>query len=72
MELFYQLLTPLPKMSEPKIVNLIVRAARILQTLSNGNSRIGKISASVKFSKGTTHRLLVTLAKVDFVFQDPL
>ena len=37
----------LPKMSEPKIVNLIVRAARILQTLSNGNSRIGKISEVV-------------------------
>jgi DNA-binding IclR family transcriptional regulator len=59
-------------MSESKIVNSIVRAAYILQALSNGNSRIGKISESVKLSKGTTHRLLVTLAKVGFVFQDPL
>jgi len=37
----------LPKMSEPKIVSLIVRAARILQTSSNENSMIGKISESV-------------------------
>jgi len=59
-------------MSEPKIVNSIVRAALILQTLSNGNSRIGKISESVNLSKGTTHRLLLTLAKVGFVYQDPL
>jgi DNA-binding IclR family transcriptional regulator len=62
-------LTP---MSESKIVNSIVRAAHILQTLSNGNSRIGKISESVKLSKGTTHRLLLTLTKVGFVVQDPL
>jgi DNA-binding IclR family transcriptional regulator len=60
------------KMSEPKIVNSVVRAALILQTLSSGNSRIGKISESVKLSKGTTHRLLLTLAKVGFVVQDPL
>ena len=59
-------------MSEPKIVNSIVRAALILQTLSNGNSRIGKISQRLNLSKGTTHRLLLTLAKVGFVFQDPL
>jgi DNA-binding IclR family transcriptional regulator len=59
-------------MSESKIVNSIVRAALILQTLSNGNSRIGKISENVKLSKGTTHRLLMTLIKVGFVVQDPL
>lgn len=59
-------------MSESKIVNSIVRAALILQALSNGNSRLGKISESVKLSKGTTHRLLLTLAKVGFVVQDPL
>lgn len=62
----------MPIMVEPKIVNSIVRAALILQTLSAGNSRIGKISESVNLSKGTTHRLLLTLAKVGFVFQDPL
>jgi len=71
-ELFSVLNRLLPKMSKPKIVNSIVRAALILKTLSNGNSRIGKISESVKLSKGTTHRLLLTLAKVGFVVQDPL
>ena len=60
------------KMSESKIVNSVVRAALILQTLSRGKSRIGKISESVKLSKATTHRLLLTLAKVGFVVQDPL
>jgi IclR family transcriptional regulator, KDG regulon repressor len=59
-------------MSEPKIVNSVVRAALILQTLSKGNSRIGKISQSVNLSKATTHRLLVTLANVGFVVRDPL
>jgi DNA-binding IclR family transcriptional regulator len=60
------------KMGESKIVNSVVRAALILQTLSRGKSRIGKISESVKLSKATTHRLLLTLAKVGFVVQDPL
>ena len=59
-------------MSESKTVNSIVRAALILQTLSQGNSRIGKISESARLSKGTTHRLLLTLAKVGFVVQDPM
>lgn len=59
-------------MSESKIVNSVVRAARILQTMSNGNSRIGKISQNVHLSKATTHRLLVTLGKVGFVVRDPL
>jgi len=59
-------------MSESKIVNSVVRAALILQTMSNGNSRIGKISQSVNLSKATTHRLLVTLGKVGFVVRDPL
>jgi DNA-binding IclR family transcriptional regulator len=63
---------PVTKMSESKIVNSVVRAALILQTLSRGKSRIGKISESVKLSKATTHRLLLTLAKVGFVVQDPL
>lgn len=62
----------MPKMVEQKIVNSVVRAALILQALSGGNTRIGKISERVKLSKGTTHRLLGTLAKVGFVFQDPL
>jgi DNA-binding IclR family transcriptional regulator len=63
---------PVAKMGESKIVNSVVRAALILQTLSRGKSRIGKISESVKLSKATTHRLLLTLAKVGFVVQDPL
>jgi len=63
---------PVAKMGGSKIVNSVVRAALILQSLSRGKSRIGKISESVKLSKATTHRLLLTLAKVGFVVQDPL
>ena len=59
-------------MGKSKIVNSIVRAALILQSISNGNSRIGKISENLNLSKGTTHRLLETLGKVGFVVQDPL
>ena len=44
----------------------------ILQCLSNGTSRIGKISENLSLSKGTTHRLLETLGRVGFVVQDPL
>jgi DNA-binding IclR family transcriptional regulator len=59
-------------MGGSKIVNSIVRAALILQSISNGNSRIGKISEGLNLSKGTTHRLLETLGNVGFVVQDPL
>ena len=61
-----------PKMGESKIVNSVIRAAHILQSMANGNSRIGKISQSVNLSKATTHRLLVTLGKIGFVVRDPL
>lgn len=44
-------------MSESKIVNSTVGEARILQTPSNGNNRIGKISESAKLSRATTPRL---------------
>ena len=45
------------KMSESKIVNSTVGEARILQSPSNGNNRIGKISESAKLGRGTTPRL---------------
>lgn len=59
-------------MGKSKIVNSVVRAALILKSISNGNSRIGKISESLNLSKGTTHRLLETLVSVGLVVQDPL
>lgn len=59
-------------MGNSKIVNSVVRAAMILQTIAGGNTRIGKIAESLELSKGTTHRLLETLGSVGFVVQDPL
>jgi DNA-binding IclR family transcriptional regulator len=59
-------------MGKSKIVNAVVRAAMILQTIAGGNTRIGKIAEVLDLSKGTTHRLLETLGSVGFVVQDPL
>jgi len=59
-------------MGSSKIVNSVVRAIMILETIADGNTRIGKISESLELSKGTTHRLLETLGTVGFVVQDPL
>jgi len=57
-------------MSGSKTVNSVLRAARILQSIAGGNSRIAKISESLELSNGTTHRLLGTLEKVGFVVKD--
>jgi DNA-binding IclR family transcriptional regulator len=60
------------KMGKSKTVSSIVRSVRILQSISSGNSRIGKIAEQLALSKATTHRLLETLITVGFVVQDPL
>jgi len=54
------------------MVNSVFRAAKILNMLSLGGNRITDICQELGLSKGTTHRLLKTLEKCGFVFQDPV
>ncbi len=59
-------------MASSKRVNSISRAARILQCISKGTSRITKIAFETELSNSTVHRLLKTLQEEGFVVQDPL
>jgi len=58
-------------MVTPKIVNSITKGADILRSLSDGIDRISDLSSKLNLSKSTTHRLLKTLQKSEFVMQDP-
>jgi IclR family transcriptional regulator, KDG regulon repressor len=53
------------------MVNSVVRAAEILNILSQGRNRITDICQHLNLSKSTAHRLLKTLEQCGFVFQDP-
>jgi len=53
------------------MVNSVFRAADILSMISEGKNRITDIGGELNLSKGTAHRLLKTLEKCGFVFQDP-
>jgi DNA-binding IclR family transcriptional regulator len=54
------------------MVNSVFRAADILSMISEGKNRITDIGKELHLSKGTAHRLLKTLEKCGFVFQDPI
>ncbi len=53
-------------------VRSVIRAVKILQTLSDGVSTIKDISRTLNFSNSTVHRLLKTLEASNFVTYDPL
>ena len=59
-------------MGNTKSVKSIIRSANILKCISKGCNRIRDIAKSSNLSKGTTHRLLITLAETGFVVQDPI
>jgi IclR family KDG regulon transcriptional repressor len=54
------------------LVQTIERTALILETLGHypGGLSLGELSEKVEFPKGTTHRLLTSLAYFDFIRQD--
>ena len=63
------------KSTRPKnVVQSLERAGMILEVLSQHSQglRLRDLSQKVKLTKGTTHRLLSSLAYLDFIRQNPL
>jgi len=59
-------------MTDRKIINSIIKGARILRSLLNGINRVSELSKELQLSKSTTHRLLKSLEMAGMVMQDPL
>lgn len=59
-------------MPDSKTVLSILKAVRILKSLSNGVDRISDLSEALDLSKSTTHRLLRSLEQCSMVKQDPI
>jgi len=59
-------------MTDSKIINSIIKGARILRSLANGIDRVSDLSKELQLSKSTTHRLLKSLEMAGMVMQDPL
>ena len=58
-------------MPESKIINSIVKGARVLRCLANGVNRISDLSEELHISKSTVHRLLKSLELPGMVTQEP-
>ena len=54
------------------VVKSVLRASKILSCISQGSNGVAAISKESMLSKGTTHRLLKSLAKGGLVIQDPV
>lgn len=59
-------------MPEQKNINTIFKAADILKCLTRGINQSSSIADHLKQSRSTTHRMLKTLQRAEFVIQDPI
>lgn len=56
----------------PNIIQSIVRATAVLESMNEGLSRVTDISNEINLGKTTVHKLLKTLEALGYVVQDPV